>query len=247
MAGAVETLGLEPGIIAVVGSGGKTSLLKLLGRQLVRAGERVVLTTTTHILAPSAAEGRLVLVGKRVPGVEFADKLRGPRPVWVAARARAGGKLRGLEPWQVQGLAIGARWVVVEADGARGKPLKAWAEYEPALPEGTHTMVVVIGAWGLGRKLDEASVHRPELFAEAAGMALGQKIGPDHVAKVVLGSRGPLRAMAPGTRVVAVVNHGGRPGAAARMLAEHLGKNRAIARVVSGDLRVGGLEIAWRQ
>ena len=45
-----NALGVRPGITAIIGSGGKTSLMRALSRQLSANGSRVLLTTTTHIL-----------------------------------------------------------------------------------------------------------------------------------------------------------------------------------------------------
>ena len=44
-----STLKIEPGITAIIGSGGKSTLLKTLGLELMRAGGRVLLCTTTHM------------------------------------------------------------------------------------------------------------------------------------------------------------------------------------------------------
>ena len=44
-----SALRIEPGITAIIGSGGKSTLLKTLGLELMRAGGRVLLCTTTHI------------------------------------------------------------------------------------------------------------------------------------------------------------------------------------------------------
>ena len=45
-----SALRIEPGITAIIGSGGKSTLLKTLGLELMRAGGRVLLCTTTHML-----------------------------------------------------------------------------------------------------------------------------------------------------------------------------------------------------
>lgn len=45
-----SALKIEPGITAIIGSGGKSTLLKTLGLELMRAGGRVLLCTTTHML-----------------------------------------------------------------------------------------------------------------------------------------------------------------------------------------------------
>lgn len=44
-----SALRIEPGITAIIGSGGKSTLLKTLGLELMRAGGRVLLCTTTHM------------------------------------------------------------------------------------------------------------------------------------------------------------------------------------------------------
>ena len=43
-------LGVRPGVTAVIGGGGKTTLLRTLGGELAAAGARVLLCTTTKIL-----------------------------------------------------------------------------------------------------------------------------------------------------------------------------------------------------
>ena len=45
-----SALRIKPGITAIIGSGGKSTLLKTLGLELMRAGDRVLLCTTTHML-----------------------------------------------------------------------------------------------------------------------------------------------------------------------------------------------------
>ena len=44
-----SALRIESGITAIIGSGGKSTLLKTLGLELMRAGGRVLLCTTTHM------------------------------------------------------------------------------------------------------------------------------------------------------------------------------------------------------
>ena len=46
-----ELLGIRPGLTAVIGSGGKTSLLRVLAQELSHRGT-VLVSTTTHIMRP---------------------------------------------------------------------------------------------------------------------------------------------------------------------------------------------------
>ena len=44
-----EALGIVPGITAIIGGGGKTSLMNRLAAELSAAGSRVIICTSTHI------------------------------------------------------------------------------------------------------------------------------------------------------------------------------------------------------
>lgn len=46
-------LGIQPGLTAIIGGGGKTTLLYALARELSQTA-RVIVCTTTHILPPGA-------------------------------------------------------------------------------------------------------------------------------------------------------------------------------------------------
>jgi|Deesub1362A_J573_1020465.scaffolds.fasta_scaffold03889_4 molybdenum cofactor cytidylyltransferase len=204
-----EALGLEdPGVVAVVGSGGKTTLLQALARELAATGQKVVLTTTTHIYPPPAGlSGEPWMLGRLLPRTgELADHLRPGRPLVVAGGYTPAGKLSGLTPEQVEALAQPDVWVLVEADGAARRPLKAWAEWEPAVPSCAAWLVVVAGAAGLGRPLEERWVHRAQRFAHAAGLTLGAPITPQALARVLTGSDGPLRAWPPERPALCLLN-----------------------------------------
>lgn len=162
------------GVTSVIGSGGKTSLIAALARELPGT---VVLTTTTHIL-PFAG----------VPLVTSADAgdvvaaLTGSRVVCVGSQAEKDGKLVTPE-LGMDVLAALADHVLVEADGSRRLPLKAHAPWEPVIPACSARTALVLGASGLGRPVREA-VHRPERFCELAGCTPDDPATPELVARV---------------------------------------------------------------
>jgi probable selenium-dependent hydroxylase accessory protein YqeC len=172
----MHELDIRPGITSVVGSGGKTTLLAALAREL---GGTVALTTTTHI--------------RPFPGVEtFARAPFAPRVGCVGAPADDG-KLAA--PAQSpEEIASYCRYVLVEADGSRGLPLKAHAAWEPVIPAGSTQTILVVGASGFGHPVREVA-HRPEIFCAAAGC------DPDDIATPELVSR-VLRAEAFANRLV---------------------------------------------
>lgn len=243
-------LGLaEPSLVALVGSGGKTTLLKLLARELVSRGSPVIVGATTHMYPPQAGEASdLWLLGNYVPDPDqVRERLRPERPLWAAGGHTLDGKLRGVSPEQAEALAASGAWVLLEADGSARLPLKAWAPWEPVLPRGAHTLAAVVGASGLGRPLDQRWVHRPDLFARASGLAPGAEITPQAMARALLGPQGPsARAGRPADALV--INQA--DAVAAKSLAE-LGRalhamnqsagRTGFRRLLAGSLRWGRL------
>lgn len=168
-----EALGVGPGVTSVIGSGGKTSLLAALARELPGT---VVLTTTTHILP---FEGVPLVTSTDVGAV--AEALAASRVICVGSQAEKNGKLVAPK-LGIDALASLADHVLVEADGARRLPLKAHAAWEPVIPACSGRTIVVFGASGLGRPVRDV-VHRPEIFCELAGCAPEDAATPELVAR----------------------------------------------------------------
>ena len=150
-----ELLDIRPGVTALIGGGGKTTLMYHLARELRERGT-VAVTTTTKIWPPTgiavaqdpdtareilAREG-LVCLG--VPSVQ--GKLVSP----------------GFEGWDAL-----ADYTLVEADGSAGKPFKGHEKHEPVLPPRRNTTILVLGADGFGRPISVAA-HRPAIAARVA-------------------------------------------------------------------------------
>jgi probable selenium-dependent hydroxylase accessory protein YqeC len=204
------------GVIALVGAGGKTAALFALGVELAALGPAgVLLTTTTHIYDPRLEPGRpfdQVVLDPALAGPgggapwTGAVPGRGRRIVLAAAAEPGLGKLRGIHPSRVADLAQSWPFVVVEADGARRLPIKAPADYEPALPAGTGLLLGCIGLDCLGRPMDGATVHRPERFGPVAGCAPGEPIRLEHLAALARSPRGLFQGAPAGARRVLLLN-----------------------------------------
>lgn len=194
-----QALQAPPGVTAIIGGGGKTTLMEHLARSLA-AQDTVVTTTTTRIFPPGAMP---VL---RSPTEEMlADALRrnAGHPVCVGAPA-ACGKLAacGLS---METLSRLAKYVLVEADGAKHLPLKAPAPHEPVIPPETALVIAVAGLDGIGRPIREAA-FRPERYAAVLGAAMEHSITPEDVARVLVSTDGQRRGVLPGMRFCIVLN-----------------------------------------
>ncbi len=173
--GLVSALKIRPGITAVIGSGGKTTLLRVLGEELAHT-HTVLLCTTTKIMP--------------VPGIPCAltgeelERLREKTPLLCAGTLLPEcGKLTAPE-WSMERLGMCFDYVLVEADGAARKPLKAHAPHEPVIPPEAGEVICVVGATGFDRPICEVA-HRPERFAQLAGVGLEAAATVETVAAVL--------------------------------------------------------------
>ncbi|MGN8902190.1 selenium cofactor biosynthesis protein YqeC [Collinsella sp. HCP28S3_G12] len=198
-----SALKLEPGITAIIGSGGKSTLLKTLGLELMRAGGRVLLCTTTHMFpvagVPWDGTGRRLDAAPWKPGAAHVPGCTCEACAGLARGSicQAGvldpetGKLSA--PAEPLGkLAQRFNYVLAEANGSKRLPLKAHAAWEPVIPSGTANIVWIVGASGLGKPINEA-VHRPELFCERCGCELTDTATPERVAQVLNAEMQALR------------------------------------------------------
>ena len=162
-------LGVEKGVTALIGGGGKTTLMYTLAEELRRRGT-VIVTTSTHIQRPERCP--LLLTGD---AAAVTAALADGGVVCVAAES-AGGKLAApLLPFET--LAALADFVMVEADGSKRLPLKAHAPHEPVIPPNARQTVCVVGADGFGRPIREVC-HRPERYAALCGAAEDDVVTP---------------------------------------------------------------------
>ena len=208
------------GVTSVIGSGGKTSLLAALARELPGT---VALTTTTHV-RPFAGVTTLVT---SADADDVRAALAESRVICVGSRAEKDGKLVTPE-LGMDVLAALADYVLVEADGSRALPLKAHAPWEPVVPAGSAQTILVVGASGLGRPVREVA-HRPERFCELAGCAPDDAATPELVACVIAAEGLATRVLVNQADTDELLAH-------ARELARRLD-----VPVVAGSLRAGRL------
>ena len=171
-----ELLDISPGVTAVVGSGGKTTLLRALGEELAAEGHTVLLCTTTKIFPYSG------MPCAKTP--EELERLRQKFPLLCAGTPVPGtGKLTAL-PIPMAELAEHSDYVLVEADGSAQRPLKAHAAHEPVIPAEANQTICVVGLSGLGLPIEEAA-HRPELYAALAGVGVQTPVTAEIAATVL--------------------------------------------------------------
>ena len=162
-------------IIAVVGSGGKTTLIRKLAEKYRTEGKSVLVTTTTHMFIEEDT-----LLTDDADTILRALKETG----YAMAGIPAGEKIRALSPQTFRAVSSRADVVLVEADGSKHMPLKFPNATEPVLPEHTDEIIVVWGPHGLGRPAREVC-HRLELVLDCLGIDGDTPITRAHVARLL--------------------------------------------------------------
>jgi molybdenum cofactor cytidylyltransferase len=202
-------------LVALVGGGGKTTLMFALARHLVAAGKRVAVTTTTRIFARQMALAPAVRYVSELLGptdraasaaaVLAADPL--PDPLTLVSGNLLGDKARGvpieLPAWLLARPDVDT--VLVEADGAKMRPIKAPAPHEPAIPPEATLVIPVVGIDALDAPIVEVA-HRPDVVRRLTRRAKSQYLAPVDVAVLLTHPEGGLKNVPPGARVIPFLN-----------------------------------------
>lgn len=247
--GLAGLLGVEPpALVSLVGAGGKTTLMHRLARELGKRGLSVLVTTTTRIHPPpwetllepdAAALGRLLRRRLASGGVLAA-----------AAGAEHHGrrlKLVGIRPADLDDLFLSgaADVILVEADGAAGRPLKAPRAHEPVVPGRSTLVLGLIGLAALGRAATAQNVLGLAGLAAVCGLEAGQTITPEHLMRLIAHPDGLFKGAPPSARKVAILNQAdAAAGADLASAARRLGMPGP--EVWAGSLGLGRLECLVR-
>ncbi|GAG06697.1 unnamed protein product, partial [marine sediment metagenome] len=142
-----------------MGAGGKTTLMFSLSRELTTHEKVVITTTTTKILPPPSSDTPYLFISQEEKEiVDFILKKAGTFDhITIASDLLVcSGKLQGINPLLVSRLIklSPVNYIIVEADGASKKPLKAPnPEFEPVIPRSSTLVIPVVGIDALGCKL----------------------------------------------------------------------------------------------
>jgi probable selenium-dependent hydroxylase accessory protein YqeC len=96
--------------------------------------------------------------------------------------------------------------MIVEADGAARRPVKAPREGEPVIPSSTTLVVAVLGVDGVGMELNEATVFQAERVSKLTGIPLGERITEEAMAILMTHPEGLLKGAPSLSRTVAFIN-----------------------------------------
>ena len=207
----VEALDIENHkVISLVGAGGKTTLMFALARELASLERCVITTTTTKIYKPSPLDSPRVLIDKDEEHVieTFLQNAGKHKHITIASEILTSAKLKGITPSLIDKLAKldQVSHIIVEADGAAQKPLKAPNIYEPVIPCSTSLVVAVVGIDSLGCKLNEENVFRAETASKLLGLGLGEIITTESIASLITHPQGIVKGTPESASIVCFIN-----------------------------------------
>ncbi len=182
-----------------------------LAREIAAAGESVLTTTTTKIYMPSKEQSSQVIICPHVNEVleQSRRRLDANRHI-TAGRAYLAGqdKLEGFDNEDIAKLWESGMfcWIIVEADGASQKPLKAPADHEPVIPSCSRWVIAVAGLDAIGQPLTEEWVFRSRIYADITGLSAGETITERSVAAALSHEKGIMKGCPPDASRIAFLN-----------------------------------------
>jgi probable selenium-dependent hydroxylase accessory protein YqeC len=242
----IESLNLqEREMISLVGAGGKTTLMFRLARELFLEGKKVVTTTTTKILEPVSGETSFLYIDRDEDRLKdfILQRLNQYHHVTIARERLESGKLEGVSSNLVNDLWSSRKidTMIIEADGAAGRSVKAPREKEPVIPSKTTLVVALLGVDGVGMELNAENVFQAERVSKMTGIPIGEKMTHEAMAVLMTHSEGIFKGTPSSSRVIAFLNKVDIPdgmirgkGVAQKILEK---KHPRIERVVLGQTK----------
>jgi probable selenium-dependent hydroxylase accessory protein YqeC len=214
-------------VISLVGGGGKTTLMFALAREIVTNRPTVITTTTTKIWKPTGIETYLIVDADEERLVSRTiDSLGKYRHVTLASEQLPDGKLKGITRELVDVL-IGLdeiHHVIVEADGAAGKSIKAPNDFEPVIPWSTSLVIPILGLDALGKRLSLDVAFRQDIVSKITGLIPGDKIHADAIATLLVHKEGMTKGSPNHARIVPFLNK--------LDLVPHISEAQNLARII---------------
>jgi probable selenium-dependent hydroxylase accessory protein YqeC len=198
-----------PCVISLVGGGGKTTAMFRLAHEMKALGKKVLVTTTTNIGVPEPGECDIVMIEGFRDFQQLAD-LPAASITCLGSGLIEGEilKVKSIAPETIDRLQAERIFdcILVEADGAKRKPIKAPADYEPIIPAAATLTIGVIGLDAVGKAVSEDNIHRCELFCACTGKKSGELVDRESIIRLILSEKGLFKNAPAGCRKIVLLN-----------------------------------------
>lgn len=201
-----------PLCVAFVGAGGKSTAMFTLAREF---SSPVIVSATTHLgIWQTSLADLHIATDDIAPIKQLDEKLNG---VILITGEAEGDRTKPINEkllaWLNSFCLAHSLPLLIEADGSRQKPLKAWADHEPPIPEIADHVVQVIGLSGMGKPLTDEFVHRAEIFSKLSGLKTGEPVTSSAILKVLTHKNGGLKNMPQNAKRIILLNQSDTPEA----------------------------------
>lgn len=193
-----DALEARRGVTCVVGAGGKKSTMAHLARSL----DRAIVTATVRIPIFDSWVEHVAVTEDPLEVVKSTDAW----PLGLVPERERSDRYRGYDRETIDELAGLDVQLLVKADGARMRKLKAPNDREPRIPSSATTVVPIASAHVVGQPLEEERIHRVDRVAALTGRDPGETLRPSDVARVLASPDGGRKGVPEGATVVPVLN-----------------------------------------
>ncbi len=235
-----QALRIKPGqAVAFTGAGGKSTAIRRLVDELVSSSP-ILITTTTRLGHTQTDLAKVHFVAEHRQDLpHLPTSLASHRSVLITGPLDpANNKWTAPDDDALVALRVAADQaaapLLIEADGARGRSIKAPDVHEPAVPEFVDLVVPVAGLDAIGEPLMSEAVHRPELVQSVLGIKRDSKLGADEIAKLLTSNHGGLKRVPAGAEVRVLLN---------KADADRLRQGRQVAERILTSARVNSVLI----
>lgn len=146
-------------VLAFVGGGGKTSSIYRLAAEGVKRGKKIIVMTTTHMLAPK--EHCVFLENGQIDFEQVKKRLSKEGMIIVGDKINEK-KMSFVGEEIYRRLLEMAELILVEADGSRHFPIKVPASHEPVIPSKIDEIVCVCGLSCYGERASDVCFRLEE-------------------------------------------------------------------------------------
>ncbi len=195
--------------ISIVGAGGKTTLMFTLAEELKKRG-RVLITTTTKIYLPTPNQYDCLILKERFKANknEESNHIVNRKRVYVyyesisenkrednkvdvyGSSINEENKIVGVNDTDIYDVLNEYDYMLIEADGAKKKPLKGWREDEPVISNFTSMTIGVLSGKVFKLKVEEKNIHRIEEFLKLTGETMGSSITEKGILDIIFKPEG---------------------------------------------------------
>lgn len=217
-------------IISVVGSGGKTTFIYNLAKELRK--EKVLISTTTKMLCPEKNQVDYFFCSSEHDELNI-KKGR----TFIAGEKINQNKISG-DISLIKKYMSSFDYVLLECDGSKRKPLKGWNENEPVILNETTKTIGVLPLHIVGEKVTEENIHRLEIFNSMFKTKIGDEITLDVIAEIITNPKGLFKGSV-GEKILFLnrINDKKSKELVWKLLEILSRKNKNSLKIIGGDLK----------